>query len=121
MSLVLPPPLKPASLRLGLSQTALMLGLLVIAPAGCAEGIVLDTPERFPQSELILPTSEPTPEPSPSTPLQKIQVRFVEVKDKAAPYQGYVMPLILGLVALAGAVRFLRWIYDLTTSSPPLF
>ncbi len=112
---------KPATWRLGLLQSLCWLSLLFIAPAGCAEGIVLDTPERFPQNELILPTPEPTPEPSPSTPLQKIQVRFVEVKEKAAPYQGYLMPSMILLVLLAGFARFLRWIYELTTTSPNLF
>jgi len=107
--------------KLLLIQLCLIGGCLLAALPGCAEGIVLNDPQPFREHEIVLPTPEPTPEASPSTPVEKLKVQIVKVRDKANQYSGLAWPLILGLVALAGFVQLLRWIIDLTTSSPPLF
>lgn len=96
----------------------LMSGLLIWAPSGCAEGIVLQPAQTFPESEIVLPTPEPTPEASPSTSLEQFQVKFVEAKQKAEPYQAYVLPLSILMTLLWGFWQLVRWIYDLTTSTP---
>lgn len=115
-----PPQASPWALRLRLLGLGLACMLLLPALPGCAEGIVLDAPERFPQQELVLPTPEPTPMPSPSTPLEKIQVKVVAITREANKYNQYTLPLSLALGVLFGLFRLLRWIYDLTTTSPPL-
>lgn len=107
-------------LNLRLLGLCLLGGLLLPTLPGCAEGIVLDPPERFHESEIVLPTPEPSPSPSPSTPVEKIQVKFLEAADKANKYRDLSLPIGAGLAVLFGFFRLLRWIYELTTSSPPL-
>ena len=99
----------------------LLAACLLSALPGCAEGIVLNPPQRFGESEIVLPTPEPSPRPSPSTPVEKIQVKVIEVATKAGEYKGLALPIVLVLVLLFGFIQLLRWIIDLTTSSPPLF
>lgn len=115
--------MKPTMLskKLILIQLCLIGGCLLTALPGCAEGIVLNETQPFPDKEITLPTPEPTPEASPSTPIQKLQVQVVKVRDKAGQYTGYFWPVLIGLIVLAGIVQLFRWIIDLTTSSPSLF
>lgn len=96
-----------------------LLGLgLLWAPAGCAEGIIMNPTQTFPEAEIVLPTPEPTPEASPSTPLEKVRVQVVDISQKAKPYQGWVLPILLGLFVLWAFWQLMRWIYELTTSTP---
>lgn len=114
--------LPPWAQRLNLRLLGLCLlgGLLLPTLPGCAEGIVLDPPERFHESEIVLPTPEPSPSPSPSTPVENIQLKVIEAAEKANKYRDLSLPIGLALAVLFGFFRLLRWIYDLTTSSPPL-
>ena len=116
-----PPGLRRPGLRLSLIAFSLLCGCLLGALPGCAEGIVLDPVQPFPEKEISLATPEPTPRPSPSTPVEKIQVRVIEVAQKANQYRGLAWPLLLGAVVLVGFYQLVRWIYELTTSSPSLF
>ncbi|PKL78645.1 MAG: hypothetical protein CVV27_03020 [Candidatus Melainabacteria bacterium HGW-Melainabacteria-1] len=104
----------------------LLLGACVLsALPGCAEGIVLNPAQSFGQSSIELPSPDPSPMPSPSTPVEKLQVQLIEIKDKASAYGqqygGLAWPLVFGLFLLWAFWQLLRWIYELTTSSPSLF
>lgn len=110
-----------APFRRSLLGFCLLCGLLLPALPGCAEGIVLDPAKPFPHAEITPePLPDGTPSPSPSTPVEKIQVKVIEYAGKANQYKGLALPITLVVVLLMGLLNLLRWIYDLTTSSPPL-
>lgn len=108
------------NLKKSMSAFGLLCGLLLTALPGCAEGIVLDPPQRFNQTEIVLPTPEPTPSPSPSNQIEKFQFKAIEMADKASKYRDLTLPIGMALLLLLGFVQLLRWIYELTTSSPSL-
>ena len=111
---------RKGALRHGLVGLWLLGALFLAALPGCAEGIVMDPPQRFQQSEIVLPTPEPSATPTPSTPLEKAQVKVVQLGEKAGQYKGFFWPAVIALLLLMGFVQLLRWIFDLTTSSPPV-
>lgn len=103
------PTLKPCLLA------ACLIGSLTV---GCAEGIVLNPTQTFPEREIALPTPEPTPTPEPSTPVEKAQYKLEQAVEAAKPYRGLFWPLLALLAVLWGFFQLLRLIFELTTTSP---
>lgn len=96
-------------------MAACLVGSLAV---GCAEGIVLNPTQSFPERELVLPTPEPTPTPEPSTPVEKAQYKLEQAVDAVKPYQGLFWPILALLAVLWGFFQLLRLIFELTTTSP---
>lgn len=95
----------------------LISGLLLSA---CADGIILTPTQPLGESLIVLPTSEPTPEPSPSNLLEHVQVQVDKTMDLARQQRGLLWPIFLVIGVLGAFIKLFQWIYGLTTSSPPL-
>ncbi len=69
---------------------------------------------------IVLPTAEPTPEPSPSNLMEHVQLKVDQTMTLARQQRGLIWPVFLVILVLGGFIKLLQWIYGLTTSSPPL-
>lgn len=84
--------------------------------SGCVDGLVLETVPTFEQPTLVLPTQAPTPEPSPVTMLEQTHYQL----RKAQKYLPLLGPLLVAFVLFGLFFRFLRLIYELSTTSPEI-
>lgn len=95
--------------------------LAVVACAGlwgCSDSIVLEPPQPFTESQISPVRPEPTPTPEPETFGEHVQYRLNQAGELAQSRRGLVWPLLVVVALLWGFVQLLKWIYELTTSSP---
>ena len=102
-----------------LSWVLLMLG----TTTACAEGVVLKPLTPLPPGQrVVLPTPEPTPFKPPETRMEYAQFYtdqgLIAVREQSRTYRVFFWPVVGLLVLLWGFTKLLRWIYQLTTSSP---
>ena len=83
--------------------------------SSCADGLILEPVPAYDQPRMVLPTEQPSPEPSPVTPLEIAQYQIKQNQEKFSPY---LIPLSLALVLFTFFFRFLRLIYNLSTTTP---
>jgi hypothetical protein len=108
------------SLRL-LTRTGRRVMLAAVVCSGlaaCADSIVLEPPQPFTESQVSPQRPEPSPTPEPETPGEHVQYRLNQAGEFAQSRRGLVWPLLLVIAVLWGFVKLLKWIYELTTSSP---
>lgn len=104
--------------RLWTRDLCLLFALLCFS--GCAEGLVLEPTPSFHENQIDVPKAEASATPEPSTPLEHLQYRAQQAGGYAQEHKGLVWPLFVVIGALWGLIQLLRWIYNLTTSSPSL-
>lgn len=98
--------------------TYLSLLFLLFCSTACAEGIVLDPQEPLEVERIALPTPVPTVIPSPETQLEYTQYYLKKGVDKAQKNRQLLWPILFLLFICWGFFQLLKWIYELTTSSP---
>lgn len=123
-------PTKPNTHRRPLqlfSQALLLLSLylglslgLVLSLTSCTDGLVLDPVSSFSESEVDVPKSEASASATPSTPMEQMTYRLHQAAGLAQQNKGLVWPILAVIGVLWGLIQLLRWIYLLSTSSPPL-
>lgn len=98
--------------------TYLSLLFLLFCSTACAEGIVLEPQEPLQVERVVLPTPEPTVMPSPQTKLEYTRHYLTRGVEKAQRHRQLVWPILFALLIGWGFFQLLKWIYELTTSSP---
>lgn len=98
--------------------TYLSLLFILFCSTACAEGIVLEQQEPLEMERVVLPTPEPTVVPSPTTKVEYTQHYLKRGVEKAQRHRQLVWPVLLLLIIGWGFFQLLKWIYELTTSSP---
>jgi len=98
----------------------LISGLSLCLLLGCADGIVIEPAAPFHEQEVVPERVMATPSPEPQTPAEHIQYRLTQAGEIASQQRGLVWPVLLAIALLWGLIQLLKWIYELTTSSPPL-
>lgn len=99
-------------------RRAMLAAVLCLGLGACADSIVLEPPQPFTESQVSPQRPEPSPTPEPETPGEHVQYRLNQVGEFAQSRRGLVWPLLLVIAVLWGFVKLLKWIYELTTSSP---
>jgi hypothetical protein len=91
-----------------------LLALFCLVLYGCADGLVLEPVPAFDQPSLTIPIHEPSALPSPVTPFEIAQSKLKEGEQ----YLPLLGPLVLVFFIVGFFFRFLRLIYELSTTAP---